>query len=94
MKKFVKIFIPILLVLVIVAGAGALSNAQHAEKQIVRIGHNQSQTHPTHKALMAFKEYVESKLGINTKSRSIQVNCLDHRLTWYSLHRQVQSITV
>lgn len=63
MKKFVKIFIPILLVLVIVAGAGALSNAQHAEKQIVRIGHNQSQTHPTHKALMAFKEYVESKLG-------------------------------
>ena len=31
--------------------------------QIVRIGHNQSQNHPIHKALLAFEEYVESELG-------------------------------
>ncbi len=32
-------------------------------KRIVRIGHNQSQEHPTHKGLLAFEEYIEENLG-------------------------------
>lgn len=32
-------------------------------RTIVRIGHNQSTNHPTHIALVAFEEFVESKLG-------------------------------
>ena len=31
--------------------------------QIIRIGHNQSTNHPTHIALVAFEEFIESKLG-------------------------------
>lgn len=33
------------------------------DKFIVRVGHNQSQVHPTNIGVMAFKEYVESKIG-------------------------------
>lgn len=32
-------------------------------RQIIRIGHNQSTNHPTHIALTAFEEFIESKLG-------------------------------
>lgn len=32
-------------------------------KQIVRISHGQSETHPEHIGLLAFKEYVEERLG-------------------------------
>ena len=32
-------------------------------RQIIRIGHNQSTNHPTHIALVAFEEFIESKLG-------------------------------
>ena len=32
-------------------------------KRIIRIGHNQATDHPTHIALLAFEEYVESELG-------------------------------
>ncbi|MCD8082541.1 MAG: TRAP transporter substrate-binding protein [Clostridiales bacterium] len=32
-------------------------------RQIIRIGHNQSTNHPTHIALLAFEEYIESNLG-------------------------------
>ena len=31
-------------------------------RQIIRIGHNQSTNHPTHIALVAFEEFIESKL--------------------------------
>lgn len=34
-----------------------------AEKEIIRIGHNQSQNHPTHIGMLAFEEEIESKLG-------------------------------
>lgn len=33
------------------------------ERRIVRIGHNQSTNHPTHKGLTAFQEYINEKLG-------------------------------
>jgi len=32
-------------------------------KRIIRIGHNQATDHPTHLGLIAFEEFVESKLG-------------------------------
>ena len=32
-------------------------------KRIVRIGHNQSQNHPSHKAMLAFQEYIKEELG-------------------------------
>ena len=34
-----------------------------AGKTIIRIGHNQSQNHPTHKGLLAFEKYIEDNLG-------------------------------
>ena len=33
------------------------------QKRIVRIGHNQSTSHPTHLALIAFQEYINEHLG-------------------------------
>ena len=33
------------------------------EKRIVRIGHNQSTNHPTHLALVAFRDYINEQLG-------------------------------
>ena len=32
-------------------------------KRIIRIGHNQSESHPTHIALAAFQEYINEELG-------------------------------
>ena len=32
-------------------------------KRIIRISHAQSETHPEHLGLLAFKEYVEERLG-------------------------------
>lgn len=32
-------------------------------KRIIRIGHNQSESHPTHIALVAFQEYINEELG-------------------------------
>ncbi|WP_082680573.1 TRAP transporter substrate-binding protein [Oceanivirga salmonicida] len=34
-----------------------------SEKRIIRIGHNQSETHPTHIGMLAFKKYIEKELG-------------------------------
>ncbi len=34
-----------------------------SDKHIVRIGHNQSQNHPTHIALTAFRDFINEKLG-------------------------------
>ena len=39
------------------------SSASGGETMIVRIGHNQSTNHPTHIALAAFEEFIESRLG-------------------------------
>ncbi len=32
-------------------------------REIIRIGHNQATTHPTHVALLAFEEFIEERLG-------------------------------
>lgn len=41
--------------------AGCGQDASQA--RIVRVGHNQSTNHPTHKGLLAFQEYINSHLG-------------------------------
>lgn len=40
-------------------GCGGVGNG----KQIVRVAHSQTEKHPEHIALVAFKDYVESKIG-------------------------------
>lgn len=42
---------------------GGCGSAVSDGRQIIRIGHNQSTNHPTHIALVAFEEFIESKLG-------------------------------
>lgn len=42
---------------------GGCGSAASDGRQIIRIGHNQSTNHPTHIALVAFEEFIESKLG-------------------------------
>ena len=42
---------------------GCGSSSSGGDKQIIRIGHNQSTNHPTHIALQAFEEFIESELG-------------------------------
>lgn len=53
------------LILIIAFGmfTGCSSSSGESGKTIVRVGHNQSQNHPIHISLLAFEEYVESKLG-------------------------------
>ncbi len=43
--------------------AGCSGSAAADQREIIRIGHNQSTNHPTHIALVAFEEYVEERLG-------------------------------
>lgn len=53
-----------ILILSLVLLAGILSGCGSSDqKQIVRIGHNQSTSHPSHIALVAFEEFIEEKLG-------------------------------
>ena len=50
--------------LALLAGlTGCGAGGADAGKQIIRIGHNQSTTHPTHIALLEFETFIESKLG-------------------------------
>lgn len=52
----------LLCVLVLAVGLlGGCGSTQ--EKRIVRIGHNQSENHPSHAGLVAFEEFIEEKLG-------------------------------
>ena len=41
------------------SGCGAVTSG----KRIIRISHAQSETHPEHLGLLAFKDYVEERLG-------------------------------
>jgi TRAP-type C4-dicarboxylate transport system substrate-binding protein len=51
-------------VVLLVLGVLLLGGCQGAEqKQIIRIGHNQSTNHPTHIALVAFRDYINEHLG-------------------------------
>lgn len=43
--------------------AVTLAGCGQSEKKIVRIGHNQATDHPTNIALLAFEEFIESRLG-------------------------------
>lgn len=53
-----------MLLCIIVAGMLVLGGCGSTEqKRIVRIGHNQSSTHPTHIALTAFQDYINEKMG-------------------------------
>lgn len=61
-------FKPLIIVGVVVTLVGLLFSfliniGTGPEKQIVRIGHNQSSDHPTHIGMEAFEEYIESELG-------------------------------
>lgn len=59
MKGFKILYSAAAASLFLLAGCGNGNN----EKQIIRIGHNQSSEHPTHIALTAFEEYIEGNLG-------------------------------
>lgn len=59
MKKKIAI-----LLCITILGALVLGGCQgEAQKKIVRIGHNQSTNHPTHIALVAFRDYIHEHLG-------------------------------
>lgn len=45
------------------AGCSSLGGSVTDGKRIIRISHAQSETHPEHLGLLAFKEYVEENLG-------------------------------
>lgn len=62
MKTFKKV---LALALAAAVSAAVLTGCgQGADgRTIIRIGHNQSTNHPTHIALVAFEEWIESKLG-------------------------------
>lgn len=57
-RKWQKLIAIILFLSLFLVGCG-----QSSEKKIIRIGHNQSQNHPTHVGMEAFEEYIESELG-------------------------------
>lgn len=59
-SKFKTIFMAVIFALIFTACSKADSESQ---KTIIRVGHNQSQNHPTHLGLLAFEEYVENELG-------------------------------
>lgn len=61
MWKVVKKTVAILLIITtIFVFTGCSANG---DRRIVRISHSQSETHPDHLGLLAFKEYIESRLG-------------------------------
>lgn len=66
MSKKIKYFLGLLCIgllsaAMLVAGCGGQAAGNGV--RIIRIGHNQSTTHPTHLGLLAFKDYIESHLG-------------------------------
>lgn len=61
-RKLRRVALGLASVLLLGALAGC-GSSQEDGRQIIRIGHNQSTNHPTHIALVAFEEFIESKLG-------------------------------
>lgn len=61
-KKQSFILLSFLTVLFVLTGCGNSSSAA-SEKEIIRIGHNQSQNHPTHIGMLAFEKEIESRSG-------------------------------
>lgn len=60
--KFLAGMISGLAILFTLTGCGEVSSVV-PEKEIIRIGHNQSQNHPTHTGMLAFEKMIESELG-------------------------------
>ena len=58
-KKVLALALATVMSAAILTGCGQDSDS----RTIIRIGHNQSTNHPTHIALVAFEEWIESKLG-------------------------------
>jgi len=44
-------------------GSNKTNSKTNTDKIIIRVGHNQSQKHPTHLGLIAFEKYIEDNLG-------------------------------
>lgn len=61
-KKLWKPMLGLLSLLFLMSACSSGKEAA-AEKQIIRIGHNQSQNHPTHLGMLAFEEFIEDQLG-------------------------------
>ncbi|GAB2043730.1 TRAP transporter substrate-binding protein [Agathobaculum sp. TL06] len=62
-KRFRAAALALSATLMLGALAGCGSSSAADQREIIRIGHNQSTNHPTHLALVAFEEFIESKLG-------------------------------
>lgn len=65
--RHLKILVAIMLIglMTVLGGCGNTQSTGHADKQVkvIRIGHNQSTNHPTHKGLLAFQKYINENLG-------------------------------
>ena len=59
LKKLFAVLVVFALLTVILGGCGI----KLSDRRIVRISHSQSEAHPDHIGLLAFEEYVESRLG-------------------------------
>ncbi|PHV70002.1 TRAP transporter substrate-binding protein DctP [Sporanaerobium hydrogeniformans] len=62
MNSFIKKGMALLLTVPMVFALSGCNLANNG-KRIIRISHSQSEAHPDHVGLLAFEEYVESKLG-------------------------------
>lgn len=61
MQKKISFIVLILLHLSILAGCSENTSGQ--DRQIIYIGHNQPADHPTNLGMLAFEEFIESRLG-------------------------------
>lgn len=62
--KIKKHFLALCMLLILVlTGCGSNNSQADSSKTIIRVGHNQSQKHPTHIGLLAFEKYIEENLG-------------------------------
>ena len=61
-RKFIKRVAAAALASVVAAGLTGCGSVTSG-KRIIRVSHAQSETHPEHIGLLAFKEYVEERLG-------------------------------
>ena len=68
MRKFIKRVAAAALAAAVAAGLTGCGSVTSG-KRIIRVSHAQSETHPEHLGLLAFKEYVENGWGTSTRSR-------------------------
>lgn len=61
--RWIALLCALVLVASMLSGCSAGSNEAADDVRIVRIGHNQSTSHPTHIGLTAFAEYINEELG-------------------------------